>query len=216
MNSFIYKMALSFALFSVATITAAEKPTYYFNKEPFVHPAIIEDLSNWVSDSGDQVVSINVTESNHSNRYFGEYKHKTTEYGNMDLYHNSGNPYVYIWRENACKEGNDIHSPSFGYDLIGKIDDIYILHTSESSCGTGVWHDLIFLKLEEELGFNYIKAQNILKLNKKRIVVHKLGEIPLGDRYEGFIRIDKNNIIIGKDTGMSVIFKKDTVLSIKK
>ena len=46
--------------------------TYSFKTAPFVHPKIINDLVGSLSDSGDQVVAINLLDSQDSNRYFGE------------------------------------------------------------------------------------------------------------------------------------------------
>lgn len=46
--------------------------TYSFKMAPFVHPKIINDLVGSMSDSGDQVVAINLLDSHDSNRYFGE------------------------------------------------------------------------------------------------------------------------------------------------
>ena len=46
--------------------------TYSFKKAPFVHPKIIGDLVGSLSDAGDQVVAINLLDSQDSNRYFGE------------------------------------------------------------------------------------------------------------------------------------------------
>ena len=46
--------------------------TYSFKKAPFVHPKIVGDLIGYLSDVGDQVVVINLLDSQDSNRYFGE------------------------------------------------------------------------------------------------------------------------------------------------
>ena len=46
--------------------------TYSFKKAPFVHSKIVGDLVGNLSDSGDQVVAINLLDSQDSNRYFGD------------------------------------------------------------------------------------------------------------------------------------------------
>ena len=46
--------------------------TYSFRKAPFVHPKIVDDLIGNLSDTGEQVVAINLLDSQDSNRYFGE------------------------------------------------------------------------------------------------------------------------------------------------
>ena len=46
--------------------------TYSLKQAPFVHPQIIGDLIGMLSDVGDQVVAINLLDSQDSNRYFGE------------------------------------------------------------------------------------------------------------------------------------------------
>ncbi|MGR5150135.1 hypothetical protein ACQKP8_26765 [Photobacterium alginatilyticum] len=45
---------------------------YSFTSSNYINPAILEDLNGWISDLGDQVVSINISDSNESNRYFGD------------------------------------------------------------------------------------------------------------------------------------------------
>lgn len=43
---------------------------YSFTQSEFINPRILADLSGLISDAGDQVVAVNVAESNRSNRYF--------------------------------------------------------------------------------------------------------------------------------------------------
>ena len=62
---------------------------------------IIKDLSGWISDLGDQVVTINLSESQDSNKYFGEVQVRNKP---------GKDPYVYVQAEKA----------SFGYRYIGK------------------------------------------------------------------------------------------------
>ncbi len=68
-----------------ATVPSKDVPCS-FDKAPFISPRIIQDFSSWISDHEDQVVAINVLESQDSNRY----------YGNALVRNISGqNPYVY-------------------------------------------------------------------------------------------------------------------------
>ena len=46
--------------------------TYSFRTPPFVHPKIVGDLVGSLADAGDQVVAINLLDSQDSNRYYGE------------------------------------------------------------------------------------------------------------------------------------------------
>ncbi|WP_324170771.1 hypothetical protein [Sulfurimonas sp.] len=39
---------------------------YSFTNEEYINPKILEDLIGWTSDTGDQVVSINISKSNNS------------------------------------------------------------------------------------------------------------------------------------------------------
>jgi len=63
-----------------------EELDYSFTKEPFIHPKIIKDLSTYLSDSGDQVVGINLKDSQNSNRYYGEIHTRELEGGGTSVY----------------------------------------------------------------------------------------------------------------------------------
>src|SRR5512139_2310965 len=66
-------LVIYFALMlGVSPACQAVEPPYSFDKAPFVHPKIIEDLSTLVSDRGEQVVGINLDESENTSRYFGD------------------------------------------------------------------------------------------------------------------------------------------------
>jgi len=190
-------------------VNADGEQRYFFDRKPFVHPAIIEDLSANVNDEGDQVVAINIDDSNNSNRYFGNFDVVETEHENLQMYHNSGNPYVVLRRKDVCSKKHPVNAPVIGYDLIGKIDQVYVIHSSESTCGMGVWHRLLFLTLESDCGLVYESGDSAIRCQRKRSIVRKLGEIPLGDRYEGFVTIDSDKIVIKADKRKSAIHKED-------
>ena len=77
----------------------ADQPEKMFLQAPYLSPKIIQDLSAWISDTGDQVTSINLLESQGSNRYFGDIKANT----NTD-----DNPYIYVRADNKGK-GSSLH-----------------------------------------------------------------------------------------------------------
>jgi len=210
----LLKLLIAFILVSTPVFSSA-KQKYFFNKAPFVHPTIIEDLSRWVSDKGDQVISINLDDSNKSNRYNRSFKIESADKENDYMPEARENPYISITRENACKPNSYQRSPYFGYEMIGKINGVYVLHTAEASCGTGVWNSLIFLKLTTNIGLTYLKEEGKLKYTNKRNIVLKLFELPIGDRYRGHIKIKGNKIYITNDKRISKIIVKDTVIELK-
>lgn len=45
---------------------------YSFTRSEYINPLILADLNGWLSDPGDQVVAVDITGSNKSNRYFAD------------------------------------------------------------------------------------------------------------------------------------------------
>ena len=196
-------LIISTALFAMDENSAK----YFFTKEPFIHPKIIEDISTWVSDDGEQVVAINLLESMDTNRYFG------------DIKINGGNaPFVFYENTDQCEETNcPMGAPSFGYRLIGiTSSDAYILFTESRGGGSGHFRNLLLVSLEKDKGLSYDKKNNVLRLDRRRLIIKKLAEIPLGDRYEGSITVKGNILHIGKDeySKSSGFFKKDADIKV--
>ena len=153
---------------------------FSFQREVFIHPKIIRDLKGWLSDSGEQIVSINLLDSQKSNRYFGGFETKESS---------STNPWV------VFKEDQE----SFGYRYIGMSKSgIIVLQIWESGGGSGVFNYLIFLAFETDESFNCF-SEKIEK--KKRINIKTLGLYSLGDRYDGEIELMGKRLKVGKDQG---------------
>jgi uncharacterized protein len=167
--------------------------SYSFTKAPFINPKIINDLATELSDEGDQVLAINLSDSETSNRYACDVKVAKT-----------GNRYPYVYSQDPV-EGSD-RPAEFGYRYVGRTTTgLDVLFTSESGGGSGVFEGLMLVRLSEESGAPSFEPTSgsvqTLTFRKKRLVIKKVGEIGLGDRWDGILTVSGNEISIGKDTG---------------
>ena len=168
-------------------VPAVDAP-YSFVRAPFVHPRIVKDLSTWLSDAGDQVVAVNLVDSQRSNRYFGA----------VGVVEAEGKcPYVY-W------DDPEEASVRFGYRYVGMTDSgVHVLFTSDIGGGSGRFVNLMLFTIEFDNGIVCCDwdRQTTIKADKKRIIMRKLGEIGLGDRWSGELRITGNDLHVGRDEG---------------
>ncbi len=158
---------------------------YSFVRPPFIHPKIIQDLSTWLSDRGDQVVAINLSDAQGSNRYFGDVGVNATD-GQC--------PFVYTEKE----------SQRFSYQYIGMTQSgVHVLYTSDRGDGSGVFTQLMLLAIEFDYGIDCCDwdAQTAIRADRKRLLIKKLGEIVLGDRWAGQLSVRGNELRIGRDEG---------------
>jgi hypothetical protein len=174
--------------------SSAKDASYSFTKAPFINPKIINDLSTAISDQGDQVVAINLTDSEGSDRYACDVKVAKTH---------DRHPYIYS-QEPA--EGGDQRPAEFGYRYVGRTTSgVDVLFISESGGGSGVFEGLMLVQILEEIGGPTIEPASglaqTMTFKRKRLVIKKLGEIGLGDRWDGSLDVKGNEISIGKDTG---------------
>lgn len=169
--------------FSSGSSLASEE-TFHFDHPPYIHPAIIKDLSTWLSDTGDQVVAINLTDSQDSNRYSESIQVRPIT---------GENPYIYFI------EGR---GESFGYQYVGQTKDgAHILYISDSGGGSGVFKNLMFVMIEPDKGIVFNEEEQTITSTKERLIIKKLGAVSLGDRWAGTLTINGNELVIGKDEG---------------
>jgi len=181
---------------TVVTISSSSELTkhwdhlrYSFIREDYIHPKIIEELQSGLADIGEPVVGINLIEANSSNRFCG----------NINIISTETHPIV-----SCAADGTIIR---YQYIATSK-SGIHILHTFESGGGSGVFHRVLFLTVEQDEGINFEDGKVV---KKDRIVIRSLGSISLGDRYQGNILYKKNTLYIDKDTkefGETAINKK--------
>lgn len=175
----------------------AEAPMLSFCRPPFVNPLIVKDLMSWISDSGDQVVAINLLDANDSNRY--SVAIETASPGKLAPRHPS------VISRVESTEGTKKITETFGYQYVGLTKSgVHVLSTWESGGGTMVASHLLFVTVEEDFGLTDVPAtakNGTLRLDRRRLLLRKLGEVALGDRWDGDLRVDGNKILVGHDQG---------------
>ncbi|MCB2261838.1 MAG: hypothetical protein LGR52_02695 [Candidatus Thiosymbion ectosymbiont of Robbea hypermnestra] len=156
---------------------------YSFTHAPYIHPKIVQDLTTWPSDEGDQIIAIGLLNSQESNRYFGE-----VHVRQIDGQH----PYIYI---QSAKE-------EFGYRYVGVTESgLYILYTSDWGGGSGVFKGLLFVTFEYDKGIRVDWDESVINWDRDRLLIRKHGEIALGDRWDGELRVEGDKLFVGKDRG---------------
>ena len=160
---------------------------YSFTESSYINPAILEDLNGWISDLGDQVVSININDSNESNRYFGDVS--VTQ-------HSSGNPIVeFVENETTLR-----------YQYIGcSFSGVHIIKLVSNYGGTGCFNSLLLVTVSSDTS---VEFENTHPIKKERLVIKKVGSIPLGDRYNGQVTYRFGFIKIPKCQGMKALRTK--------
>jgi len=188
-------LLLSSTALTISAESKASKATtqllYSFSKAPFINPRIVQDLTTWLSDKGDQVMSINLDESQNSNRYFAQTKVRAIK---------NQAPFVYI--ENKTVESGETNVTTFGYRFIGKTTaGIYVLECVDNPGGSGSFRSLMLVKLETEAGIDVDWKMGVIGRGERRTTLKKLGQIALGDRWDGSLKVVGDSIEIGTDVG---------------
>ena len=148
---------------------------YSFVRPEYVNPLILADLEGWLSDSGDQVVAVNLTDSNSSNRYFAASITDTT----IDTKDHVTKTFPIITAEADSK------AERYSYQWLGcSLNGIHLLRTWSSGGGSGVFCGIMLVTVSEEPGVE-IGTHGVRK--HERLTIKKIAYIPLGDRYEGTI-----------------------------
>ena len=159
-------------------------PWLFFDKTPFINPRIVADLVSSVADHDDQVVAIDLTNSQNSNRYFGAVEVRGVS---------NSTPWVRFIDDDV----------NFGYKLIGRTPDgTHVLQTYAGGGrggGTLMSVCLLFVEFTQDLALNENSASKTLSRTRPRVLIRKVGELGLGDRWEGELKLVGNRLYIGQD-----------------
>jgi hypothetical protein len=148
-----------------------------------INPRAVNELLVWISDGVDEPgpVAVDLNGTNDTNRYYGAY--------NKDK---DGS--ITIDSKNISPKREDQQEGYFSYNRLGTLQNgIHVLETWENSGGTGVFTNLLLVKFSTD--FEY--RQNGSR--RYRLLMQRMGEIPLGDRNGGQVAIQasSNTIRIG-------------------
>ena len=156
----------------------------FYQKNP-LHPEILSDLLPLYSDSGDIIISINLTDAFDSNQYCCEdFKTKL----------NDGKASVRLDYPN--EKGFLI------YSYLGVTDNgALVIKIMQNGGGSGVFSSLLIIKVKKRLGANFdLYNSEGVYFDKQQIVIEKLLSIALGDRQKTSIKINGNSISINDST----------------
>ena len=177
--------------------------TYSFQKAPFVHPKIVGDLVGNLSDPvGDQVVAINLLDSQDSDRYFGDI-----------LVTPQTDPLVPSWPWVYTLDGGPDRDEELGdfwgqelyaYRYLGSTQSgLDVLHQKYSGGGSGVFNSLVFVRTEADYGVEYPLLRDIDRSRsavgpefRHREVIRMVGKIPLGDRWHGTVEVAGDDVVV--------------------
>ena len=157
---------------------------YSFVQRPFVHPRIVNDLSTSLSDVGDRDIAIDLLDAQGNNRYSGSIGVDEVD---------ERCPYVYWEPAGERRE--------FGYQYVGMTESrVHVLYTSSWGGGSSVFKRLILLAITSDSRIDW-NGQAEIQDDRKRLLVSTLGELGLGDRWAGDLRVAGNTLTIGPDRG---------------
>ena len=165
---------------------------YFTFKGELIHPKIINDFIPWISDDGSLITSINLEGAVGSNRYFDndEFTRHGTSGATLNFsYDHSSEP---IEAEH-CKRTECY----FSYYIEGIIDNrIFVITTRESGGGSGVFSNLLLLKIKKWRGLMNENVGKEITLSSPQIILEKIGHIILGDRRPYKVLIKDDDLIV--------------------
>ena len=158
-----------------------EQNRYSFDREEFVHPLIVRELLGWISDGDAPVVSIDVESGNQSNQFFSDFT--VEKYG--------GRSWV-KWK------GHDEESFSYVH-VATSPSGVEMVECYSSGGGSGVFGSVALFSWEYDEALREDIGGRLS--TKRRLLLKQLGEIALGDRYDGSITYKDGLLTIEPDAG---------------
>jgi hypothetical protein len=171
--------------------TQDENDTIYrFDRPPFVNPAIVQDFRMWLSDLGDHVVAINLSDAQNSNRYF-------QGSNGLKIRQDSGEKYPFVYFEYSSADKDD-DKDEFGYRYIGKTKNgIIVILTG----GRGNYQNLMLVTIRRDTTIELDLVGDTLSdsishtlKSKPMVILKKLTDIYVS--YNGNVKLNGDKLIV--------------------
>ena len=171
---------------------------YSFRQAPFVHPEIVGDLVGWLSDAGDQVVAINLLDSQDSNRYSGDILVAPQTDPPVPSW-----PWVYAQEVEPYAAAPAGRQEIHAYRYVGSTPSgLDVVHYKSFGAGSGVFNYLVFVRIEADYGVDYKTSaassggqQAVGPEFRQRELIRLVGRITLGDRWLGTVEVVGNDVV---------------------
>ena len=176
----------------------------FFNGQP-LHPLIVQEFITWLSDTGDQIISINLRDAFNSNRYCCDDSFSVRLTGKKMVVRTDFTKDYDTFNDDYISQEDCGGICAFTYAHLGTTDNgAMVIQVWESSGGSGLFSTLLFTKVKERMGanFDYANPSN-LAFDKQQIVLEKLFSISLGDRQETSISVNGNFVVLN-DTKIKI------------
>ncbi len=161
----------------LAPLLAEANRDFTYRGKP-INPRAIKELLSWLSDSVAGPVAIDLGGTWNSDRYYGDSTEQPDGTVRIELRTTSVTP-------------TPGESGWFAYRRVGTLaSGIHVVETWDNGGGTGVFTSLLFIRFA-------IDQEQADEGRRERLVMARAGEVTLGDRYDGGIRILRNDVEIG-------------------
>lgn len=167
----VWPVALGLVLVLAATTSpgAPRSIDFTFAGRP-VHPKLVEEFESWLSDDRSPItLAVDVAAAQGTDEYEEPFEARP---GGLVRYRSGDG-----W---------------YGYEVLGRLrDGIYVLRTAASGGGSGVFLNLLFLRLDVD------RAVRPDGSRYERTVLSVAGRHVLGDRDDAEIRIEVDRVVVG-------------------
>ena len=173
-------------------------PPYSFDGPRLVHPLIVRELIGWISDSGQEIVAVDIDRAIGSNRFFFDEELKTRTY--------EGKQWVESGRWNEFEGFKE--RETYGYQYIATSPSgIEMLLFYDSGGGSATFYSVVFLSFEDDSTLTTeitdvdTKTLKREAVTRRRTLLKIVGCLLLGDKYKGKIEYKNGSLTIGPDEG---------------
>lgn len=166
------------ALSGAGTRADTGEQIYSFRQEEFIHPLIVRELIGWLSDPAETVIAVDLSVANRSNRFAGAFS----------LTQQDDRTFV--------KWTSDDRGSFMYAHIATSASGIQMVECYDCGSGSGVFGSVGLFSLEQDRALE--KPGDAART---RILLKTLGNIVLGDRYNGKIVYHNGVLVIGPDEG---------------